>query len=106
MASTDKESLRDEIIDVLKNIYDPEIPVPIWDLGLIYELEISEDNEVFVEMTLTAPNCPAADILPGQVESRISELPDVKSVELDLVFEPPYSPDMMTDEARMQLGMM
>lgn len=101
-----EESLEEQIVDVLKTIYDPEIPVPIYDLGLIYEIKINDAKEVFIEMTLTAPNCPAAETLPRQVEMEVAELPDVESVEVEIVFEPPYSPDMMTDEAKMRLGMM
>jgi FeS assembly SUF system protein len=98
--------LVEQIIEELRSIYDPEIPVPILDLGLIYEIEIDEERAVHITMTLTAPNCPAAETLPRQVEQKIRALPDVTDAEVEIVFEPPFTPEMMTDEARMQLGMM
>lgn len=98
--------LIEQIIEELRSIYDPEIPVPILDLGLIYEIEIDEEKAVHITMTLTAPNCPAAETLPRQVEQKIRALPDVTDAEVEIVFEPPFTPEMMTDEARMQLGMM
>lgn len=103
---TQKQSLEDQIVDVLKSIYDPEIPVPIYDLGLIYELEVNEENEVYIEMTLTAPNCPAAESLPREVEIEVGDLPEVTSVDVNVVFDPPYSPSMMSEEAKMRLGML
>ena len=96
-----------QVVEVLKGIYDPEIPVPIWDLGLIYQIDVSDaadGHDVFVRMTLTAPNCPAAESLPGEVREKVSTLPDVKAVKVDITFEPPYHPDYMTDEAKMVLG--
>lgn len=105
-SADEEESLQARIVEELRSIYDPEIPVPIYDLGLIYEVEITEDRAVHVEMTLTAPNCPAAETLPREVEQKIRALPDVTEADVEIVFEPPFTPDMMTDEARMQLGMM
>lgn len=99
-------TLVEQIIEELRSIYDPEIPVPILDLGLIYEIDIDEEKAVHVTMTLTAPNCPAAETLPREVEQKIRALPDVTDAEVEIVFEPPFTPEMMTDEARMQLGMM
>lgn len=106
LENVEEESLEEQIVDVLNTIYDPEIPVPIYQLGLIYGIEIDEDNNVHIEMTLTAPNCPAAESLPRQVEMEVGELPDVNEVNVQIVFDPPYSPDMMSEEAKMQLGMM
>lgn len=93
-----------QVVEVLKGIYDPEIPVPIWDLGLIYQVDVDPENNVYVRMTLTAPNCPVAESLPAEVEEKIGYLPDVKSVKLDLTFDPPYHPDYMSDEAKIVLG--
>lgn len=96
--------LGSQVVQVLKGIYDPEIPVPIWDLGLIYMLDVDEENNVYIKMTLTAPNCPAAESLPAEVEEKVNYLPDVKTVKLDLTFDPPYHPDYMSDEAKVVLG--
>lgn len=101
-----KEALEKEVVEVLKTIYDPEIPVNIYELGLIYEIKVHDDQSVYVKMTLTAPNCPVADILPQQVESAVASIPDVEDVRVDLTFDPPFSPDMMSDEAKLTLGFM
>lgn len=101
-----KEDLEAEVIEVLRTIYDPEIPVNIYDLGLIYEIRVHDDRSVFVKMTLTAPNCPVADILPQQVESAVGTIPDVQSARVQLTFDPPFTPDMMSEEARLELGFM
>ncbi len=101
-----KEDLEKEVVEVLKTIYDPEIPVNIYDLGLIYEIKVHDDRSVFVKMTLTAPNCPVADILPQQVESAVGTIPDVQGANVQLTFEPPFTPDMMSEEARLELGFM
>lgn len=98
-------SLVEQTIEELRSIYDPEIPVPIFDLGLIYEIEVTEEKAVHITMTLTAPNCPAAETLPKEVEQKIRALPDVSDADVEIVFEPPFTQEMMTDEARMQLGM-
>jgi len=81
-----------------------EIPVPVWDLGLIYLLDVDDENNVYIKMTLTAPNCPAAESMPAEIQEKIGFLPDVKSVKLDLTFDPPYHPDYMSDEAKIILG--
>jgi FeS assembly SUF system protein len=96
--------LGSQVVQVLKGIYDPEIPVPVWDLGLIYLLDVDEENNVYIKMTLTAPNCPAAESMPAEIEEKVGFLPDVKSVKLDLTFDPPYHPDYMSDEAKIILG--
>ena len=98
--------LEDSIIENIKEIYDPEIPVNVYDLGLIYRVDIAEDKTVHVTMTLTAPNCPAAGILPGQVEQAVGNTDGVADVDLELTFDPPFTPEMMSDEARLELGFM
>jgi len=97
--------LGESIIKVLKSVYDPEIPVDIYELGLVYDVQISEEGEVRVLMTLTAPNCPVADSLPQEVEQKISLLKDVKKCNVELTFEPTWTRDMMSEEARFELGM-
>ncbi len=98
--------LFERIVEAIREIYDPEIPVNVYDLGLIYDIDLDEDDHVFVLMTLTAPNCPAAGILPGQVEDAVRFVEGVESVELELTFDPPFTPDMMTEEAQLELGFM
>ena len=98
--------LRDDVIAAIKEIYDPEIPVNIYDLGLIYGVEVSENSEAFVTMTLTTPHCPVAESMPGEVELRVGSVPGVGHAEVNLVWDPPWSPDKMTDEARLELGML
>jgi FeS assembly SUF system protein len=98
--------MREKIIRALKTVFDPEIPVDIWELGLIYNITINDDNSVKVIMTLTSPNCPVAEELPLEVESAVQSVDGVKSVDLDLTFEPPFEPSMMSEEARFSLGMM
>lgn len=96
--------LEAEILKVLKTIYDPEIPVNIYDLGLIYEIDVDEYDNVDIKMTLTAPNCPVADSLPIEVKERVNEIEGIKQVNLTLVFDPPWGPDMMSEEAKLELG--
>ena len=88
----------------MKTVYDPEIPVNIYDLGLIYRIEVKEDNAVEVDMTLTAPNCPAADFLMEDVKQKVESIPEVSRLDLNLVFEPEWSQDLMTEEAKLELG--
>lgn len=104
----DKEylQLETEIFRVLKNIYDPEIPVSIYDLGLIYEVDVDEKQKVKIVMTLTAPNCPMADDLIKEVREKVEKIKGVKEVKLNLVFDPPWDKSMMSDEARLELGFM
>lgn len=99
-------SLRDQVIEVLRTCYDPEIPVNIYELGLIYDVEVDEENNVNVNMTLTSPACPVAGTLPGEVEQKIKTVPDVKDANVKVVWEPQWSPDKMSDVARYELGMM
>lgn len=97
--------LYDAVIAALKDIYDPEIPVNIYDLGLIYNVEIN-DSHVHVTMTLTTPHCPVAESMPGEVELRVGSVPGVGDCKVHLVWDPPWSPDSMSDEARLELGML
>ena len=99
-------ALYEAVIDALKEIYDPEIPVNIYDLGLIYGVEVSDDADVIVTMTLTTPHCPVAETMPGEVELRAASVPGVRDAEVNLVWDPPWGPDKMTDEARLELGML
>ena len=104
---TEKEEflqIESEILRVIKSIYDPEIPVNIYDLGLIYEVDVKDDNSVKIVMTLTSPNCPVAESLPIEVKERVSSIKEVKDVELELTFEPPWDKDMMSEEAQLELG--
>ena len=94
------------IIENLKEVYDPEIPTNIYDLGLIYKVEIDEKNKVNVDMTLTSPNCPVAETLPVEVEEKVKVIPAVKKVKVEIVFEPTWTKDMMSEEAKLELGML
>lgn len=98
------EGLRARVIDVLKTVYDPEIPVNIYELGLVYDLQVTSEGEVLVKMTLTAPNCPVAEVLPNQVRQRILSLEGVTSARVELVFDPPWDRDKMSDAAKLALG--
>ena len=98
--------MRDKIIEKLKTVYDPEIPVDIWELGLIYDITIHEDNTVNVLMTLTSPNCPVAESLPLEVEDSVKSVEGVEGCLLELTFDPPFTSDMMSEEAKFVLGMM
>jgi FeS assembly SUF system protein len=98
-------SLEEQVIQVLKTCYDPEIPVDIYELGLIYKTEVSPEGEVNIEMTLTSPMCPAAGSLPPEVERKVGEVPGVRSVKVDVVWEPVWTPEKMTEAAKLQLGM-
>ena len=96
----------EKIVTMLKTVYDPEIPVNIYALGLIYKVDIDEERNVRIDMTLTAPNCPAADFILEDVRQKIESIDGVKSVEVNLVFEPEWDRDMMTEEAKLELGML
>ena len=98
------EELGEKIVKVLKTIYDPEIPVDIYELGLIYDVFVNEDNNVKVIMTLTTPNCPVADSLPLEVEDKVKTLPEVKDAKVELTFDPPWNRDLMSEEAKLELG--
>lgn len=98
------KALEERIVFVLKNIYDPEVPVNIYDLGLVYEVKSDAEGHVKILMTLTSPNCPVAESLPAQVKEEVSYLKEIKEVDLELTFEPPWSQEMMTEEAKLELG--
>jgi FeS assembly SUF system protein len=102
----EKEFLEKEVIDLLKTVFDPEIPVNIYELGLIYKVEITPENDVIVEMTLTTPACPVAESLPEEVRSRVAGVYEINEVSVNLVWEPQWNMDMMSEEAKLQLGML
>ncbi len=98
--------LQEAVIEALKSIFDPEIPVDIYELGLIYDVAISEDGDAVVTMTLTTPHCPVAESMPGEVELRVLSVPGIRDAEVKLVWDPPWDPSKMSDEARLELGML
>ena len=98
--------LQQSVVDALKSIYDPEIPVDIYELGLIYDVAISEDGDAIVTMTLTTPHCPVAESMPAEVEMRVLSVPGIRDAEVKLVWDPPWDPSKMSDEARLELGML
>jgi FeS assembly SUF system protein len=102
----DEINLGENVVKVLKTIYDPEIPVDIYELGLIYDVMINEDNEVKVLMTLTSPNCPVAESLPKEVEDKVKSIATVKDAEVEITFDPPWTKDLMSEEAKLELGML
>mgnify|MGYP001427041683 FL=1 len=97
--------LKDKVIEEIKKIYDPEIPVNIYELGLIYDINIDKDNNVKIDMTLTSPNCPVAESLPNEVKNSVKEIKEVKDVDLKLVWEPPWDKSMMTESAKLELNL-
>jgi FeS assembly SUF system protein len=103
---SENTELTQKVIDVLKTIYDPEIPVDIWELGLIYEVKVTSENEVTVTMTLTSPSCPVAETLPPETEEKLRNIEGVKSAKIALTFEPPWEKDMMSEVAQLELGFM
>jgi len=104
--STTDHPLYDSVVEACRTVYDPEIPVNIYDLGLVYTIDIAEDGAVGVTMTLTAPGCPVAGEMPGWLAEAIEPLPGVKTVDVDITWDPPWGMDMMSDEARLELGFM
>ena len=102
----DTEALGEKIVKVIKTIYDPEIPVDIYELGLIYDVFVNEDNATKVLMTLTSPNCPVAESLPQEVQDKIKSLKEVTDCEVEITFDPPWSQELMSDEAKLELGML
>ena len=100
----DTAALGEKIVTVLKTIYDPEIPVDIYELGLIYDVFVNEDNDVKILMTLTTPNCPVAETLAQEVKEKVRSLDEVNEVELELTFDPPWTRDLMSEEAKLELG--
>ena len=104
--NTENKELADKVIEVLKTIYDPEIPVDIWELGLIYEVNINAEDEVLVKMTLTSPSCPVAETLPPETEQKIAEVEGVRGAKVEITFEPPWEKSMMSEVAQLELGFM
>lgn len=106
IVSLDEQELKDKVLEVIKTVYDPEIPVNIFELGLIYEISVFPVNNVFVQMTLTAPNCPAAGTMPDEVKRKIQEIEGVNEATVEVTFDPPWSQEMMSEAARLELGFM
>ncbi len=102
----DTEELGEKIVKVIKTIYDPEIPVDIYELGLVYDVFVNEDNDVKILMTLTSPNCPVAETLPVEVEEKVKSVNAVNDAEVEITFDPPWTKDLMSDEAKLELGML
>ena len=105
LSQAELDRLTDELVTALKTVFDPEIPVDIYELGLIYKVDVSDDRDVVVEMTLTAPGCPVAGEMPGWVEDAVMKVDGIKSARANLVFDPPWDPSRMSDEAKLQLNM-
>jgi FeS assembly SUF system protein len=97
-------TMRDKVLDALKNVFDPEIPVDVYELGLIYEISIHPVDSVYILMTLTSPNCPAAESIPAEVEANVRKIDGVNDVNVEVTFDPPYSQDMMSEAAKLELG--
>ena len=106
MTEENLEELGDKIVRVLKTIFDPEIPVDIYELGLIYDVFVSEENDVKILMTLTSPNCPVAESLPADVEKKVKEIEEINDCEVEITFDPTWTQDMMSEEAKLELGML
>ena len=106
VTAIDTQELGEKIVKVLKTIYDPEIPVDIYELGLIYDVFVNEDKEVKILMTLTSPNCPVAETLPVEVEEKVKSLDMVKDAEVEITFDPPWTQDLMSEEAKLELGLL
>jgi len=106
MTAEEKLKIEERIVEILKTVYDPEIPVDIYNLGLIYRIEVHEDASLEVDMTLTAPNCPAADFIMEDVRLKLEGVSGIKEVKVNLVFEPEWDKDMMSEEAKLELGFM
>ncbi|MBO5612817.1 MAG: DUF59 domain-containing protein [Prevotella sp.] len=104
MTQEEKTDIEERIVDVLKTVFDPEIPVNVWDLGMIYKIEVNEDKTVDIDMTLTAPNCPAADYIVSDVKTKVESVEDIEAANINLVFEPVWDYSMMSEEARVELG--
>ena len=106
LAQAEIDRMTDDIIEALKSVFDPEIPVDIYELGLIYKVDVSDDKHVAIDMTLTAPGCPVAGEMPGWVADAVEPLPGVKQVNVQMTFDPPWGMEMMSDEAKLELGFM
>jgi FeS assembly SUF system protein len=97
-------ALKDQVTEAIKMVHDPEIPVDVFELGLIYEINVYPVNNVFILMTLTSPACPAAEAIPSEIEQRVKAIEGIKDVKVEITFDPPYSPDMMSEAAKLELG--
>ena len=97
-------TLRDQVVEAIKSVYDPEIPVDVYELGLIYEVNVYPVNNVYVLMTLTSPACPSAEAIPSEIEQRIRDVNGIKDVQVEVTFDPPYTPDLMSEAAKLELG--
>lgn len=106
MKEVNGQELGEKVVKVLKTIYDPEIPVDIYELGLIYDVMVSSDAEVKILMTLTSPNCPVAETLPVEIEEKVKSLKEVTDAEVEITFDPPWSKELMSEEAKLELGML
>jgi FeS assembly SUF system protein len=104
VSDTAVPNLQDQVLAAIKTVYDPEIPVDIYELGLIYEINIYPVNNVYIQMTLTSPSCPSAEVIPGEVEQKIKAIEGVNDVKVEVTFDPPYSQDMMSEAAKLELG--
>ena len=104
MDKKEKAELNDKIIRAIKTVYDPEIPVDVYELGLIYEIDIKDNKDVHVLMTLTSPSCPAAESIPSDVKNRIEMIKEINDVDVEITFDPPYTSDLMSEEAKLELG--
>lgn len=105
LSKAELDALTDKLVEKLKTVFDPEIPVDIYELGLIYKVDVSDDLDVAIDMTLTAPGCPVAGDMPDWVKEAVIQIPEVKSCTVNLVFDPPWDPSMMSDEAKLELNM-
>jgi FeS assembly SUF system protein len=105
LGQAELDQLTDKLIEKLKTVYDPEIPVDIYELGLIYKVDVSDERAVAIDMTLTAPGCPVAGDMPGWVQDAVLTIPEVTACEVNLVFDPPWDPSLMSDEAKLELNM-
>ena len=101
---SEEPSLKEKVVEALKSVYDPEIPVDVYELGLIYEINVYPVDNVYILMTLTSPNCPAAEIIPAEVEGRVRGIKGVNDVNVEITFDPPYTQDMMSEAAKLELG--
>ena len=106
MDKKEKAELNDKIIRAIKTVYDPEIPVDVYELGLIYEIDIKDNKDVHVLMPLTSPSCPAAESIPSDVKNRIEMIKEINDVDVEITFDPPYTSDLMSEEAKLELGFM
>ena len=104
MTDAELQAVGEQVVEVLRTIYDPEIPVDIYELGLIYDVQVSSDLDIKILMTITSPNCPVAESLPEEVKERVRSIGDVQEVEVEITFDPPWTKDMMSEEAKLELG--